>query len=236
MAHPDGPAAGVRVHARGVGSGGRRHPARRARAEPSRARPALAIARMIRPDRCRTGRSSPSTATTSRARRPSMEALAFAGLDTVLFLAPPTPERLAAFAGFRGIGIAGVARSRDPAWMDRHLPPVFRAAAVARRRRSSTTRSARPSTPPRMSAPSAARSTSRRSCSRAGCRSWSANPGWAASSASATSSRSPRARATASTGTRPCRGIRSRRWTRPTSAAIWRGKPTSRSASSTSWR
>ncbi len=56
----------------------------------------------------------------------AMEALAFAGLETVLFLAPPTPERLAAFAGFRGIGIAGVARSRDPAWMDRHLPPVFR--------------------------------------------------------------------------------------------------------------
>jgi 3-oxoisoapionate kinase len=55
----------------------------------------------------------------------AMEALAFAGLDTVLFLAPPTTERLAAFAGFRGIGIAGVARSRDPQWMDRHLPPVF---------------------------------------------------------------------------------------------------------------
>ncbi|HEX2725185.1 MAG TPA: four-carbon acid sugar kinase family protein [Beijerinckiaceae bacterium] len=55
----------------------------------------------------------------------AMEALAFAGLDTVLFLAPPGPERLAAFAGFRGIGIAGVARSRDPEWMDRHLPPVF---------------------------------------------------------------------------------------------------------------
>ncbi len=56
----------------------------------------------------------------------SMEALAFAGLDTVLFLAPPTPERLAAFAGYRGIGIAGVARSRDPGWMVRQLPPVFR--------------------------------------------------------------------------------------------------------------
>jgi uncharacterized protein YgbK (DUF1537 family) len=55
-----------------------------------------------------------------------MEALAFSGPETVLFLGPPTPERLAAFAGFRGIGIAGVARSRDPAWMDRHLPPVFR--------------------------------------------------------------------------------------------------------------
>ena len=55
----------------------------------------------------------------------SMEALAFAGLETVLFLAPPTPERLAAFAGCRGIGIAGVARSRAPAWMDANLPPVF---------------------------------------------------------------------------------------------------------------
>ena len=56
----------------------------------------------------------------------AMEALAFAGLDTVLFLSPPTPERLAAFAGYRGIGIAGVARSRDPDWMTRHLPPMFR--------------------------------------------------------------------------------------------------------------
>lgn len=56
----------------------------------------------------------------------SMEALAFAGLDTVLFLSPPTPERLAAFAGYRGIGIAGVARSRSPDWMSAHLPAVFR--------------------------------------------------------------------------------------------------------------
>ncbi|PVE21470.1 type III effector [Microvirga sp. KLBC 81] len=55
----------------------------------------------------------------------AMEALAFAGLDTVLFLAPPTPERLRAFGAYRGIGIAGVARSRDPGWMDRNLPPVF---------------------------------------------------------------------------------------------------------------
>jgi uncharacterized protein YgbK (DUF1537 family) len=55
----------------------------------------------------------------------AMEALAFAGLDTVLFLAPPTPERLQAFGAYRGIGIAGVARSRDPVWMDQNLPPVF---------------------------------------------------------------------------------------------------------------
>jgi uncharacterized protein YgbK (DUF1537 family) len=55
----------------------------------------------------------------------AMEALTFAGLPTILFLEPPTPERLAAAGQFRGIGIAGVARSRDPAWMDRNLPPVF---------------------------------------------------------------------------------------------------------------
>ena len=57
----------------------------------------------------------------------SMEATAFAGLPTVLFLAPPTPEQLSRFASYRAIGIAGVARSQSPAWMDERLPPVFRA-------------------------------------------------------------------------------------------------------------
>src|SRR5215468_5418770 len=55
----------------------------------------------------------------------SMEATAFAGLETVLFLSPPTPERLRAFAGARVIGIAGVARAQSPQWMDENLPPVF---------------------------------------------------------------------------------------------------------------
>ena len=55
----------------------------------------------------------------------AMEVLAFAGLDTILFLAPPTPQRLARFASYRAIGIAGVARSRPPAWMDEHLPPIY---------------------------------------------------------------------------------------------------------------
>lgn len=54
-----------------------------------------------------------------------MEATAFAGLGTVLFLDTPTPERLARFADHRVIGIAGVARSQSPAWMDRNLPPIF---------------------------------------------------------------------------------------------------------------
>ncbi|MBR0751048.1 four-carbon acid sugar kinase family protein [Bradyrhizobium jicamae] len=55
----------------------------------------------------------------------AMEALTFAGLPTILFLELPTAERLAASLHFRGIGIAGVARSKDPAWMDQNLPPVF---------------------------------------------------------------------------------------------------------------
>ncbi|CAN5213683.1 four-carbon acid sugar kinase family protein [soil metagenome] len=55
----------------------------------------------------------------------AMEALAFAGLPTILFLETPTAERLAAAASYRAIGIAGIARSQDSAWMDRNLPAVF---------------------------------------------------------------------------------------------------------------
>jgi 3-oxoisoapionate kinase len=55
----------------------------------------------------------------------SMEATAFAGLETVLFLTPPTPERLRAFDGARVIGIAGVARAQNPEWMETNLPSVF---------------------------------------------------------------------------------------------------------------
>jgi uncharacterized protein YgbK (DUF1537 family) len=55
-----------------------------------------------------------------------MEVLSFAGLPSVLFLDCPTPEMLARFPGSRGIGIAGTARARSPAWMREHLPPVFR--------------------------------------------------------------------------------------------------------------
>ncbi|WQO31913.1 four-carbon acid sugar kinase family protein (plasmid) [Microvirga lotononidis] len=54
-----------------------------------------------------------------------MEALTFAGLPTVLFLDTPTPEQLAGFAGYRGIGIAGIARSQSPDWMTAHLPRIF---------------------------------------------------------------------------------------------------------------
>lgn len=55
----------------------------------------------------------------------SMEATAFAGVESVLFLSPPTPERLRDFSRYRVIGVAGVARAQSPEWMDEHLPPVF---------------------------------------------------------------------------------------------------------------
>ena len=60
----------------------------------------------------------------------TMEVMAFAGLPTVLFLDDPTPERMARFPEARAVGIAGVSRSRDPAWMEANLPGRF--AALAR--------------------------------------------------------------------------------------------------------
>ncbi len=59
-----------------------------------------------------------------------MEVLAFAGIETVLFLAPPTSEQLARFGQARAIGIAGTARSETPVWMDRELPAIFHALAA----------------------------------------------------------------------------------------------------------
>lgn len=55
----------------------------------------------------------------------AMEALTFAGLPTILFLETPMPDRLASVGQYRGIGIAGTARAKDPAWMEQNLPPVF---------------------------------------------------------------------------------------------------------------
>lgn len=54
-----------------------------------------------------------------------MEVLTFAGLPTVLFLKTPTAMQQARFAGCRGVGIAGISRSRAPEWMDDHLPSAF---------------------------------------------------------------------------------------------------------------
>ncbi|MFC3169092.1 four-carbon acid sugar kinase family protein [Paracoccus fontiphilus] len=54
-----------------------------------------------------------------------MEVLQFAGLPSVLFTDIPPPDLAARFAGCRGIGIATTARSHDPAWMARNLPPLL---------------------------------------------------------------------------------------------------------------
>lgn len=58
-----------------------------------------------------------------------MEVLTFSGLPSVLFLNVPPPGRISAFSSFRGIGIAGVSRSKSPEWMDRNLPEIFDAMA-----------------------------------------------------------------------------------------------------------
>ncbi|MGR8927217.1 four-carbon acid sugar kinase family protein (plasmid) [Rhizobium leguminosarum] len=55
----------------------------------------------------------------------AMEAFAWQGIKTVLFLDVPSAERLAEFSDYRCIGIAGIARSKSPAWMDAHLPAIF---------------------------------------------------------------------------------------------------------------
>lgn len=54
-----------------------------------------------------------------------MEVLAFAGMPSVLFLAPPSAQRLADFAGVRGIGIASMARTFSPDRMQAELPALF---------------------------------------------------------------------------------------------------------------
>ncbi len=56
-----------------------------------------------------------------------LEILAFAGLPSALFLDVPSPAMLAKMPGLRAIGVAGVARSRDPAWMEAELPRLFEA-------------------------------------------------------------------------------------------------------------
>ena len=53
--------------------------------------------------------------------------MTFAGLPAVMFVETPTPEQLERFRSYRAIGIAGIARSQPPSWMDAHLPAAFRA-------------------------------------------------------------------------------------------------------------
>ena len=59
-----------------------------------------------------------------------MEILAFAGVPTVMCLDVPSPALLARLGNVRAIGIAGIARSKDPAWMAAELPRFFAALAA----------------------------------------------------------------------------------------------------------
>lgn len=56
-----------------------------------------------------------------------LESLAREGLNTVLFLDPPTPERLRRHPDLRAFGVAGTSRTMTPAEMTCRLPPVFQA-------------------------------------------------------------------------------------------------------------
>ncbi|SCK54507.1 Uncharacterized conserved protein YgbK, DUF1537 family [Variovorax sp. HW608] len=60
----------------------------------------------------------------------AMEAMAAAGVPTVLFLDIPTPETLARFPAARCVGIAGSSRGRSPEWMEAELPKAFKALAA----------------------------------------------------------------------------------------------------------
>jgi uncharacterized protein YgbK (DUF1537 family) len=55
----------------------------------------------------------------------AMEVMAFAGLPTVLFVNTPSEAGLQRFRHHRVVGIAGIARSCSPEWMDEHMPPVL---------------------------------------------------------------------------------------------------------------
>jgi uncharacterized protein YgbK (DUF1537 family) len=56
-----------------------------------------------------------------------LEALALHGAKAVLFTRTPDARALAAFPDCRAVGIAGESRSRNPQWMSRNLPAIFRA-------------------------------------------------------------------------------------------------------------
>lgn len=61
----------------------------------------------------------------------AMDALVRGGMQTVLFLQPPTAEFVAEhYPGIRAVGVAGVSRSMTPAQMEQELPPVFEALAA----------------------------------------------------------------------------------------------------------
>ena len=55
----------------------------------------------------------------------TLEALAFAGLKTVLLFEVPDENLLESISSCQAIGIAGLSRSKTPDWMEENLPPIF---------------------------------------------------------------------------------------------------------------
>ncbi|MBN3725129.1 four-carbon acid sugar kinase family protein [Burkholderia sp. Ac-20379] len=60
----------------------------------------------------------------------AMEAMAAAGVPTLLCLDAPTPALLARFPGVRCVGLAGSSRGRSPEWMAAELPRAFASLAA----------------------------------------------------------------------------------------------------------
>ena len=54
-----------------------------------------------------------------------LESLTLGGVESVLFVGPPSPEHLEKFRTCKAIGIAGESRSQTPEWMSANLPAVF---------------------------------------------------------------------------------------------------------------
>lgn len=54
-----------------------------------------------------------------------LESLSLNGVETVLFLDPPSPDDVAGFEDVQAIGVAGQSRTMSPGEMDEHLPSVF---------------------------------------------------------------------------------------------------------------
>lgn len=57
----------------------------------------------------------------------ALEFLSRAGIRTVLFISPPTPEQLSAYNGLQAIGVAGMTRAMPPTEMEQTLRPAFTA-------------------------------------------------------------------------------------------------------------
>ena len=54
-----------------------------------------------------------------------MEVLSFAGVPTMVFMEAPAPHILKEYPELQAIGVAGIARTKDPGWMKANLPGVF---------------------------------------------------------------------------------------------------------------